>query len=107
MDSAIWFEDPNLFGALLGTATGIIGGLWGALIGLMASRRKYQSFVIGTTLVLILCWTILLIVGIYALVSEQPYLIWCPMILCGIVALIVKGSLLPVIINRYETLDRN
>jgi hypothetical protein len=87
-----------IFGAVGGTALGILGGLIGTLAGLGLARR----------LVLGLMWMVLVLgccsalTGLGAVLMRQPYHVFYPLLLTGIISVAVFGPLLFVIRRRYE-----
>jgi hypothetical protein len=82
-----WF-DPMAsarFAGLIGGGAGALLGLLGALTGTLLPRGKGQA---GLTVV----WGFFVVVGlaslaagIIALTSGQPYAIWYPLTLCGVI----------------------
>ncbi len=90
-------------------AGGLVGGLLGCLIGLMGA-------VIGTlcslgrarTLCLTSCWmaigigVVCLIAGTIALTLQQPYEVYYPLLLTGIIATSVVGGLMRTVRKRFE-----
>ena len=102
---SLWFSNPNLFGALYGgiggTLVGIAGGVLGAAAGLLAPKGKGRSFVLGGMGVLLCLGLLSFFAGIAALLARQPFAIWYPLTLLGIVPAFAIGSLLPVVRNAY------
>lgn len=43
-----------------------------------------------------------LVVGLFAVISGQPYCIWYPLVLLGIITTAVFGGLLPLVRKRYQ-----
>ncbi len=99
-----WF-DPNTFGAWFGAIGGGVGGslcgLLGAAAGTLAPRGKGRPWILGSMAAMIGLGVLSLGFGIVALVKGQPYGIWYPAVLSGLVVTIVMGSLLPVVRWRY------
>ena len=99
-----WF-DPNTFGAWYGSIGGGVGGslmgCMGGLAGYLAPRGKGRQFVMITFTVFLVLGAVQAVLGMFALAEGQPYGIWYPMLLCGIVTLFVIGPLIPVIRRRY------
>ena len=96
-----WFN-PNLYAWIPGTALGVLGGLWGSLVGVLAPRGKAKSLVMGSLFLMIAACASCLALGILALVQHQPYGVWYGLTLPGIVGLVVLGSLTPVALTRYR-----
>jgi hypothetical protein len=97
--------DPTRFGALYGaiggSALGVLGGLLGAASGYLAPRGKGRSFILGAFTTLLIIGVLHLAVGVFALVSGQPYGIWYVLVLTGAILTVVMGALLPVVRRRY------
>lgn len=82
-----WFE-PNSFGAYYGA---LGGGIGGSLIGLLAPLSMYMAQRGRARTAVLVLWAFLILVGTfqlgfsaYALASAQPYGIWYPPGLCGL-----------------------
>lgn len=99
-----WF-DPNQFGALFGAigggVGGTLGGLLGAAAGMLAPKGKGRTLVLGGMFALIGVGLASLGFGVAALAMGQPYGIWYPPTLLGLIFAIVPGSLIPVVRTRY------
>ena len=91
-----WF-DPVRFGAYFGTIVGggggMIGGTLGTLLGILAPQGK------GRLPLTIAAWLVCavgvasLATGIAALALGQPWAIWFPFTLAGVILATVCGSL--------------
>jgi len=103
-----WF-DPIRFGALYGGVggglLGGLGGILGAATGVLAPKGKGRSFILGAFMLLILVGIVNFVVGLYALLMGQPYGIWFPLLLIGIVLTTVLGTLRPVVRKRYQDVE--
>jgi hypothetical protein len=44
-------------------------------------------------------------VGVGALICGQPYAVWFPLLLLGILSLVIMGGSLPVVRRRYEEVE--
>lgn len=99
-----WFNE-NLFGALFGaiggSLGGILGGGWGAMVGLFAPQGKGRAWLIGTGWAIVGAGGLSLAFGLFALAAGQPYAIWYPPCLLGLVLAGVVGVLMPVVYKRY------
>jgi peptidoglycan/LPS O-acetylase OafA/YrhL len=96
-----WF-DPNLYAWIPGTLIGVLGGLWGALVGTLAPRGKARGLVLGSLAVLLLAGVACLAAGVAALISGQPYGVWYGLLLAGVLGVVVLGSLSPLALNAYR-----
>lgn len=96
-----WF-DPMLWSWVPGTVLGVTSGILGAVGGMLAPQGKAKGLVLGTYgFVMVVC-VLLLVLGIVALCSGQPYGVWYGLGLPGLVGTFVLGGLLPVIKLRYR-----
>lgn len=101
LDAAQIGEAGGMLGAVLGTTLGCLGGLIGLLCGMGRLRR----------LVLALMWLlaggglVLLGLGIAALVLRQPFAIFYPLFLCGVIAVVLGFGLFPIVRRRYEEVE--
>ncbi len=83
-----WFSDPNTFGAWWG---GLVGGVGGSLIGLLGGLAGWllprgiggKWFQAGFALFAILGYAVL-VVGLVALATGQPYAVWYVFLLTGV-----------------------
>lgn len=78
-----WF-DPIQYSYLPGTIFGTTIGLWGALMGCLCGYRTLFAWLIISGCLLLAASIILLILGIIALKTGQPYGIWYAFLLPGI-----------------------
>ena len=62
----LWF-DPNHYAWIPGTMLGVLGGLWGSLVGILAPRGKAKGLVLGTLCLMLAACTVSLSMGILAL----------------------------------------
>jgi len=83
----------------------MLGGLLGALTGWLAPQGKGRSLVLGAFTLMIAVGLIHLAVGLYAVLSGQPYAIWYPLLLIGFILSVVMGALRPVARKRYEEVE--
>jgi len=99
-----WFDEQTagLIGGVLG---GGFGGVGGALAGMLAPRGKAKGLVLGVFAVGILIGVVLLVVAGVALVQAQPYHVWYPFGLTGLIMTLVMGGLFPVVRLRYRQAD--
>jgi hypothetical protein len=96
-----WFN-PNLYAWIPGTLLGVLGGLWGSLVGILAPRGKARSLVLGSLGLMLAASATCLTLGVLALLKHQPYGVWYGLMLPGVVGLVVLGSLTPVTLMRYR-----
>jgi hypothetical protein len=99
-----WF-DANSYAWIPGTLLGVLAGLWGSLLGVLAPRGKAKSLLLGSLGFMLAASAVCLILGVLALVYHQPYGVWYGLILPGFIGLVVLGSLTPVAIMSYRQAD--
>ena len=98
-----WFSSRSA--GLMGGIGGGLLGLWGALIGVLASRGKARAFVLGSANVLLFIGIASLVGGIAALAISQPYVVYYPLLLIGIILVFVIGKLRVTLAARYEEIE--
>lgn len=99
-----WFDPQQFgtwFGAFGGAGVGLLGAFFGGFGAWAAQRGRYRGLVLGgMTLVGILC-ALTLLAGVAALILGQPYGIWYPLSLIGLIGGGCFLGLLPVMRKRY------
>lgn len=104
-----WF-DPATFGAWVGALGGGIGGTLagclGAAAGIFAPRGRHRRAILGGFAVVAAAGGASLVLGIAALALGQPYAIWFPPLLPGVVLGGVGGALIPAVRRAYERAER-
>ena len=98
-----WFD--NQTAGLLGAIGGGLIGLWGALIGVLSSRGKARHFVLASANALFIIGIASLLGGVVALATAQPYAVYYPLLLIGIILAAVIGKLRGNLSARYEQLE--
>ncbi len=100
---AAWWDDR--MGGLVGGTIGAVFGLLGAAVGVFAGRGKARDFVMGVCWAMRLVGVVCLVFGLLALVRSQPYGVWFPLLLPGILLLALGFGLVPTIRKRYDALE--
>ncbi len=95
-----WWDDRSagFVGGIAGSVLGCLGGL----IGLLASSAKARGFVLGAMKTMIALGVAALILGGVALTRSQPYLVYYPLLLIGLLSVMVPAFSLPSVRRRYE-----
>ena len=101
--TGVWWSrrQGDWIGGLLGSLAGILGGT----IGTLAGSGKARRFVLVTQKIMIVFGWILATSGFVALARAQPYHVWYPLLLCGVLAVAIFWALLPVTRKRYHDLE--
>ena len=98
-----WFG--NSTAGLLGGLGGGLIGLWGAMIGILSSRGKARRFVLSSANALFVIGIASLVGGVAALATTQPYAVYYPLLLIGIILVAVFGKMRGSLLARYEQLE--
>ena len=93
-------------------AAGWIGGIGGSVLGclgsilaVLAARGRCRGFVMVTLIALIGLGLITAVIGIAAVVIGQPYAVWFPLLLLGVLLLAILPFRLRQIQKGYEDLE--
>ncbi|SPE40813.1 conserved membrane hypothetical protein [Candidatus Sulfopaludibacter sp. SbA3] len=99
-----WF-DPIHHAWIPGTIFGGAAGIMGALVGWLVPQGKARRPIVRSWIALwILSWA-MLVAGIVALETGQPYGIWYGLLLPGVIGTVVLGGNLVVILKRYREVE--
>jgi len=90
---------------LVGGIVGSVLGCVGAVIGVLAGRGKGRAVVLGLARGMLVVGVVSLVLGVVALVRAQPYEVFYPLLLVGIVGVVVPASLIRTLRRRYEELE--
>ncbi|HZO86698.1 MAG TPA: hypothetical protein VFB38_00060 [Chthonomonadaceae bacterium] len=96
----VWFG--TWYGSLVGGLGGTLAGILGAVAGTLAPQGKGKRLVLGGMRAFIVFGALSLLIGIIALIAGQPYGIWYPLTLVGVIFVAVMGSLQPMIHRVYR-----
>jgi hypothetical protein len=97
-----WFENTGMVGGLLGAGAGIMGGIYGTTVGLLAPRGKARRLVFGMHFTFLALGAALLIAGITAVSTGQPYGVWYALMLPGGLVSFLMLMFLPMVWMRYR-----
>ena len=92
-------------GGLIGGVLGALMGLLGAAVGVLASRGAARGFALGAMRAMLVVGVVALAVGIVAVVQSQPYGVYYPLLLIGVLCSALPLGLLRTIRRRYEQLE--
>jgi hypothetical protein len=100
LSNRAWWSDRDAgwIGGIGGSTVGMLGALIGILCGCGIARR----LVLTLMAVLIGLGVLSLLVGLIALALGQPYAVYYPLLLIGIILAAVCGGNYPTIRRRYE-----
>jgi hypothetical protein len=97
-----WFENQGMVGGLLGAGAGVMGGIYGTTVGLLAPRGKARGFVFGMHFTFLVLGALLLVAGVTAVSTGQPYGVWYALLLPGGLITALMAAFLPMVRMRYR-----
>ena len=97
---SVWWG-PKISGLIMGILGGSLGGLSG-LCSILANRGRARRFTMIFISVSIFIGIIMSILGIVALLASQPYEVWFPLFLVGVVIVAVFIPSRVIVRRRYE-----
>jgi len=103
-----WFDPQTFgtyFGAFGGAIVGVLGGFFGAVGSWAAQRNKWRAPMLGSMTICGFLGVVSLITGLVALATGQPYGIWYPLALIGLVSSVCFIALQPILRKRYAEAD--
>ena len=98
-----WWDDRC--GGLIGGLAGVLLGICGALIGTLSSKGKGRSLVFGLVSAMTLAGVAALVLGVVAVLMKQPYAVYFPLLLLGLLATTIPLNLVHVLRRRYQELE--
>lgn len=104
-----WF-DLNL-AWIPGTTFGIAAGLFGSIVGTLMPLSRLKKRLIGINYIrigyfLLIGFSLMMLIGgLVALISGQPYGIWYGLGLPGLIGIIVFGSLYPLVFHLPKQIE--
>ena len=101
--SGAWWSDRTGHNAG-GIAGGVIG-LLGGLLGWLVSRGKARGFVFGLVWTMIGLGLITTVIGLLALTWRQPYSVWYPLLLVGVLSVVIFPICLHMCTRRYREIE--
>jgi hypothetical protein len=107
-DAEPWFstEAAIYFGSFGGAAIGVLGGILGATAGVLAPKGKGRGFILNSMLAFGCLGVVFLITGVVAVVMDQPYAIYYPFLLLGLILASVMFAVRPAVRQRYAEAEQ-
>ena len=99
--SGAWWTDRGIIGGIGGSLLGVLG----AAIGILCSKGRSRSLVIGTMVTLAVIGAVVLLLGLWALFAGQPYGVYYPLLLTGGLDAVIFGALIRVARRRYAEIE--
>src|SRR5262249_1850158 len=88
---------------LVGGIAGSLMGLLGAVVGALAGAGRARRVVFAALRAMQAIGVIALVLGIVAVVKAQPYPVFDPLLLLGVLGILLPPVLAPSLRKRYET----
>ena len=91
-----------------GRVGGIVGsllGCMGAVMGVLAGRGRGRAIALGLAKGMLVCGVVSLVLGVVALVRAQPYEVFYPLLLGGVLGVVLPPFLIRTLRRRYEELE--
>jgi len=96
-----WFN-AGLVGGLMGGGVGVLGAIYGTVVGVLAPRGKGRTFVFAMHWTAIGLGSAFIVAGVTAVITGQPYGVWYSLLLPGLLLTVLMGTMTPVIRLRYR-----
>ena len=101
-----WFTNVGMVGGLLGGGIGCLGGLYGTLMSVVASRGKAKSFMFAFHWTVLALGIALVCLALYALIVGQPYGVWYGLGLPGLIITVLMIAFTPMLKNVYRAAEQ-
>jgi hypothetical protein len=98
-----WWTEQQ--GGMVGGIAGSLVGLLGALVGMLAGSGRARPVAFGGLRMMQAIGAIALVLGVVALLRAQPYPVFYPLLLVGVLASALPIALAPTLRKRYEDLE--
>ncbi len=98
-----WWSDQQagLYGGIGGSLLGCMGAAIGVLTSIGRARASAMFLVRGFAAIGLTC----LIAGVAALINSQPYAVWYPLILAGVISTLLPLTQYRTIQKRFELME--
>jgi hypothetical protein len=102
-DPTAWWSDraAGMLGAIAGSMLGVLG----ACIGWLGSAGRAKGFVLGATRGMGALGAVALVLGLVALAGGQPYAVFYPLLLLGLIGSMLGLTLPRSLSRRYEQME--
>jgi hypothetical protein len=98
-----WWSDQAA--ALVGGSAGGLLGMVGALIGVFTSLGVSRKAVLGVLYGMLGFGVAALLAGLFALARSQPYAVWYPLTLIGVLLTVMAAIFIPTIKRRFQEME--
>lgn len=107
-DPEPWIAEDTMiyFGAYGGAGIGVLGGILGTVAGVLAPKGKGRALILNSMLALGCLGVVFLLTGVFAVVQGQPYVVYYPFLLLGLVLSTVMFAVRPAVAKRYQEAEQ-
>lgn len=98
-----WWTDRQ--GGFIGGGIGALFGCVGALVGILGGCGKARRLVLGLMKAMFVAGVAALVLAVVALVLSQPYAVYYPPLLSGILLTVLPIALIRSVRKRYEMIE--
>lgn len=97
-----WSESFSAWiGSIGGAGCGVVVGGLGAISGALAPRGIGRKWILSLYILIVVVCVLTAGAGIYAVSTGQPYRVWFPLVLIGVIGTLVELPLFFVVRHRY------
>lgn len=112
-EASQWGDAMTAEGAWWGNRTagwlgGVLGpliGIMGAIVGTLSGLGRGRKVAIGICWFSIVFGIVCLVAGIVAVAMSQPYVVYFPLVLIGVLSTVIMSSVLPTIRKKFEEVE--
>jgi hypothetical protein len=95
-----WWGDRTA--GLVGGGAGAVVGILGSLVGWLGGTGRARRFVLGLTQTLVAAGVVTFVAGAVVWTRGQPWVVYYPLLLVGLISALVFATALPALRKRYE-----
>ncbi|NLX07162.1 MAG: hypothetical protein GXY33_18655 [Phycisphaerae bacterium] len=96
----VWWSERT--GGWIGAGLGGLIGLLGGLIGVLSGFHKAKTFVLTVMKLMLMAGIVSLALGVAAIFASQPYAVYYPLLLIGVICTAVIGFTYPMAKRGYQ-----
>lgn len=89
----------------LGGVLGPLLGIMGAIVGTLSGLGRGRKVAIGICWFAIALGAVCLVAGLVAVALSQPYVVYFPLVLIGVLSTVIMSSVLPSIRKKFEEVE--
>ncbi|MEW6364044.1 MAG: hypothetical protein AB1714_05335 [Acidobacteriota bacterium] len=102
-DTSGWWSSQT--GGCIGALLGVFGGLAGGLVGWLVGVGKGRQFVLSMMKLMCVVGSLALAAGLFSVIGRQPYHVYYPLLLGGVLYVVLFACTFRTIGRRYAQLE--